>query len=206
MSTIGSSDSDGYRTIVKGSRSGSVVRVERREQQVVQAKTSRVLVEADGAGQQLITSEQQHHLVRADQAESRVVLAGVRGRVGAMGEPGPIGGSALQRVAGTALSALRVVYELDGQVFLLDYLDADHINLALGVTLTAAPQGGALNVQRSGAMDDASWNWTPGLVWLGSNGALTQAPVVTGFRLNVGVAVSPTRLLLNLEYPIDLGV
>lgn len=108
------------------------------------------------------------------------------------------------RTAGETLSALRVVYELDEVVRYLDSQDAAHIELVSGVTLGAAENGSPVQVQRSGAIDDASWNWTPGVVWLGTNGTLTQAPPTQGFDLEVGVALSATRLAVNPQSPIFL--
>jgi len=135
-----------------------------------------------------------------------LVTEGEQGPPGVPGAPGPAGGQAVQRPAGEAISALRAVYELDGLVYLANTLDESTVYLVIGVAISGAPMGGSLNIQRSGEITDSGWNWTPGLVWLGSNGTLTQTPPISGFRVNVGVAVSPTRLWLNLDYPIDLGV
>lgn len=137
-------------------------------------------------------------------SEPVVVTAGEQGPPGPAGQPGPAGGSALQRQAGETLSALLVVYELGGEVFRLDYRDVDHIDLLLGITLTAAPLGQAVNVQRSGSLDDAGWSWAPGRVWLGANGSLTQTPAVDGYDVLIGSAVSANRIILNLQDPIEL--
>jgi len=131
-------------------------------------------------------------------------VQGQPGAPGAQGIPGPAGGSALQRSAGETLSALHFVYEIANQVFLLSPDDGEHIFQALGVTLTAADTGDLINVQRSGALDESSWSWTPGPVWLGAGGNLTQTPPSGGFDLMIGAAVSPTRIILNLQQPIDL--
>lgn len=133
-----------------------------------------------------------------------VVAHGQRGFTGQVGPPGPAGGAAVQRVAGETLSALRMVYELNGQVFLLSAGDAAHIDLLLGLVLTAAPAGAATKIQLFGAVDDAAWAWTPGPVWLGTNGVLTQAPPTSGFDVRLGTAVSATRVILNIEEPIWL--
>lgn len=121
-----------------------------------------------------------------------------------VGEPGPAGGSSFQRTAGATLSALRAVYELNGQTFYLDYRDEDHIDLLLGITLTAASAGAPVNVQRSGVLDDSGWNWTPGRIWLGIDGALTQTPPADGYDVLLGTAVSATRIILNITDPIEL--
>lgn len=101
---------------------------------------------------------EREYLVCLQQPDLQLLEHGSQGPPGRPGEPGPAGGAALRRTAGETLSALRVVYELDGQVFALDYRD-DHIDLLLGVTLTAADPGQPVNVQRSGVLDDASWSW-----------------------------------------------
>lgn len=134
-----------------------------------------------------------------------VVAHGQRGRTGVQGEPGPAGGSAVQRIAGEALSALRLVYELNGQVFYLDPADAEHIDLASGITLSAPVLGDPVNIQISGPLEDPVWTFTPGPVWLGQAGTLTQSPPESGFLLYVGKAVSATQLIINLNEPIDLG-
>lgn len=135
--------------------------------------------------------------------EGVIVTSGEQGPPG-IGIPGPAGGSALQRTAGETISALRAVYELDRQVFLLDQADAAHIDFLLGITLNAADISTPVNVQRSGVLDDASWRWLPGRVWLGADGLLTQTPPTSGFDLAIGTAVSPTRITLNLQDPIEL--
>ncbi len=132
-----------------------------------------------------------------------VIMAGQRGPQG-IGIPGPAGGSAVQRTAGVAISALCIVYELDGSVFPLDQQDDEHIDLLLGLTLTAAQAGQPVNVQLMGAIDDSGWSFSPGSVWLGANGALTQIPPVGGYDVLVGSATSATRLILNPEHAIDL--
>lgn len=136
--------------------------------------------------------------------QGRRLFTAIGAVAGRPGEPGPAGGAAVQRLSGETLSALRAVYELDGEVYALDYRDAAHIDLLLGVTLTAADQGQPVNVQRLGAVDDGGWNWQPGRVWLGADGALTQAPPTDGFDVLIGTAVASGRLLLNLQDPLEL--
>lgn len=132
-----------------------------------------------------------------------VILAGQRGPQG-VGIPGPAGGSAVQRTFGETLSALVAVYELNDQVFALDYRDEENIDLLLGITLTAGALGALGNIQRSGVIDDFGWSWTPGVVWLGANGALTQISPVDGYDVLIGYANSATRITLNLQDPIEL--
>lgn len=132
-----------------------------------------------------------------------VILAGQRGPQG-VGIPGPAGGSAVQRAFGETLSALVVVYELNGQVFALDYRDPENIDLMLGVTINAGVLGSLGNIQRSGVIDDSGWSWTSGAIWLGADGALTQVSPIDGYDVLIGSANSATRITLNLQDPIEL--
>jgi hypothetical protein len=138
-------------------------------------------------------------------APAVVVAAGRQGLPGPRGQPGPSGGSAVQRQAGETISALRLVYELDGVVRYLDHEDAEHINLALGLSLASGDAGTEVDVQLSGSVDESTWSWSPGPVWLGAQGFLTQLPPDDGFLLYVGTAVSPTRLILNIDQPVELA-
>lgn len=147
---------------------------------------------------------EREYLVSLQQPEVHATTVGEQGPAGRPGEPGPAGGAAVQRLAGETLSALRVVYEFDGQVFALDYRDAEHIDLLLGVTLSAAQAGEPLNIQRLGEIDDDNWNWQPGRVWLGATGSLTQTPPTDGYDVLIGAAVSSGRLLLNLQDPLEM--
>ncbi len=172
-----------------------------------------VLLEPQG-GEQILEIPTEHLLLELapgdmmlEQVESLVLLeVGTQGPPGPPGIPGPAAGQALQRAAAETLSALRGVHELpSGQVALADAAQAAHVFALLGVTLTAADTGQPVNVQRTGVIDDQGWAWTTDQrVYLGQGGALVQQPPVTGFDVLVGMALSPTRLLLNIQDPIEL--
>lgn len=127
------------------------------------------------------------------------------------GRQGPAGGGGQQggtfaRLAGTPLSALVVVWEnADGEVQPLDYRDADHIDLLAGITTTAAPTvGSAVQVQLSGVLNISGLGLSPGPVWLGANGTLTQTPPEDGFDVLVGRVVNDQRLYLSFTEHIHL--
>ncbi|WP_051298826.1 hypothetical protein [Marinobacterium litorale] len=153
----------------------------------------------DPASVQLGFSQTVHQVCLQSSAPPQVTLA-----LTAPGPPGPPGDSIVSLQAGTTISALRAVYELDGQVYPLDAGDADHIELLVGVTTTAASAGGNVSVQRFGKLSDSGWAWTPGTIWLGANGALTQTPPTTGFDLDIGSATSATEIIIDSQPPIAL--
>lgn len=154
----------------------------------------------------LVAFDAQHPRGQAvvDGVDSRMVLD-FRDIITGGSLPPPIGDqTTMVREAGATMSALKVVYELNGVVYPLDKDDAAHIDLLLGVTLTAADMGGTVTVQRTGFIDDSSWSWTPGRVYLGAAGALTQVPATSGSDVLIGSASSATRLILGITDPITL--
>ena len=126
------------------------------------------------------------------------------GLMGPKGDPGAAGGTYIETVAGEAISALRVVY-LDGEeVFHLDPASSN-VRAVLGVAANGAGTGDPVNVQRLGVMQDSAWSFTPGPVWCGASGQLTQAPPATGHDLQVGVAVATDKIIIGISDPIELG-
>lgn len=124
---------------------------------------------------------------------------------GTMPPPLPTGGESVVRRAGETLSALRGVYELAGLVYALDFEDSVHIDLFLGITVSAALIGADVIIQRSGTIDDLSWSWTVNQVYLGVAGALTQTVPTTGWEMVLGASPSPQRLNLNFDEPVLLA-
>jgi hypothetical protein len=118
------------------------------------------------------------------------------------------GGNIAGMTAGEAISALRVVREVEGAVLLLDSNSLSHAHQCVGVALTAAANGQSLDVQLSGFLTDLNFSWTVGLpVYAGANGHLTQI-VPSGsaaFSLRIGVAVSSDRILIQIQRSIILN-
>lgn len=124
---------------------------------------------------------------------------------GLLPPPLPSAGEGVVRRAGETLSALKAVYEWNGQVYALDSQDVANAAAYLGVTVSSANLGEEIIIQRSGTIDDGSWAWTPsGEVFVGTDGALTQVAPTTGFKLIVGTASSATRINLTLDTPVFL--
>lgn len=153
-----------------------------------------------------ILAQQPDDSVLVDEVEVvDVISVAEQGPPGPQGPIGPAGGAAFIRQTSAPLSALLIVWEDEqGVVRPLDCNDEDHIDLMCGITLTAASGPGSVSVQCLGPVDDDNWNWSPGRVYLGANGSLTQTPPSGGFDVLVGVAVSATRVLLSLTDPIEL--
>lgn len=163
---------------------------------------------------EVVTVEETHAIalegrdeILTEQVEVTVVMsAAEQGPSGPPGIPGPAGGQVLQLRAGMDLSALVAVYEDEsGTVWPADPDVEAHVLALLGVTVSAAQAGQPVHVQRMGHMDDSAWSWQPkGRIFLDHEGRLTQQVPQAGYDVLIGVALSATRLLLNIQDPIEL--
>lgn len=131
--------------------------------------------------------------------------------------PGTVGAGAVNsgfefvyRPAAVAMGGHRVV--CFDPLFEFIYASNDnpaHVGAAVGVTTGAANAGSIATAQTMGALTESSWAWVPRLpVYLGTNGLLTQSvPTIAGgaaFLQQIGVPVSATELLINIQLPIRL--
>ena len=90
-----------------------------------------------------------------------------------------------------------------------DYADNSVLNDStqiLGLTLGAASGGEKVLIRTWGEVEEPTWNWTEGWVWLDHNGLLTQTPPVSpsAFNMIIGQALSPTLMRVLLLSPITL--
>lgn len=106
----------------------------------------------------------------------------------------------LSLVAGVNISALRAITtDGSGQAV---YASNDTLANAqvIGITTVAATAGNNVTIKTSGVITDASWSWTKGAVYLGTNGQLTQtAPSGGAIIVHVGKALTATKLQVDID-------
>lgn len=106
----------------------------------------------------------------------------------------------LSLVAGVNISALRAITtDGSGQAV---YASNDTLDNAqvIGITTVAATAGNNVTIKTSGIITDASWSWTKGAVYLGTNGQLTQtAPTGGAIIVHVGKALTATKLQVDID-------
>lgn len=184
---------------------------------VILTQADPVLVEQDSAPEVLDTATVELVVESADAAvinttenvlqlaiDSPATLIETPVGQGPAGPPGPAGGSIIQRTAGESLSALRTLYELGGQVFVLDASDTMHADLAIGVSLTAVNAGEQVDIQVSGTLDESAWSWLAGPIYNGASGIPTQIPPTSGAQLFLGSSPGGQRLNVALSLPYYL--
>jgi hypothetical protein len=95
--------------------------------------------------------------------------------------------------------------ESDGKVY---YADKDDINKAskvLGITEHSALTDEDIDIQSFGAMTDPSWNWDlTKKIYLSTNGLLTQTIPTSGVLREIGIPISTTSMLINMQDAIIL--
>jgi hypothetical protein len=128
--------------------------------------------------------------------------------VGLQGPPGEVGDLlAAGYIAGEPLGGQRVVIVwIDGQLYYADSTNPAHFNRVLGITVGAIDIGASGNIRIGGFMTEPTWNWQPDkFIYLGTNGLLTQNPPVSGFLLEIGQPISPTKILVDIKFPMFLA-
>lgn len=107
------------------------------------------------------------------------------------------------KVAGENLSALRVV-TLDASGNAVYASNASESTAVVyGLTITSALSGAGVGIRTYGIVEDASWSWTRGPVFLGTNGTLTQtAPTNGAVIVHVGRAFNATTIIVDADTTI----
>ncbi len=127
---------------------------------------------------------------------------------GPPGPPGPAGGYAVGTAA-TPLSGHRAVTA--GPDGTWRYASNDNLaDLAapLWITIGAVDAGAQGEAVILGPITDPTWSWTPGPVYLGMNGLLTQTPPTApdaAFLVQIGFATSATTLFVDRNPSIKLS-
>lgn len=138
---------------------------------------------------------------------------GAPGPVGPPGAPGPSGAVAGQvrvvAVAAVAVSGHRLVTpDVNGELVYASNTVPGHVHAPLWLTLAAAAAGDPVETLIVGAYVEPTWSWTPGPLYLGVDGLLTQtAPTAASgavFLAPVGYATSPTAVVVDRAPSIAL--
>lgn len=113
----------------------------------------------------------------------------------------------LSRTAHGALSGQRIVTPRpDDTVEYADNTNPAHQNAPLWLTTGAVADGGTVTVVAFGPVEESSWSWTPGLLFLGTTGFITQtAPTSpTLFLAVIGEATGTTDAFIDRQPSISL--
>jgi hypothetical protein len=119
--------------------------------------------------------------------------------------PPPDGGTSnyLGILADQSLGGHRVVRKTATGVNYADSSQIASAGTAIGITIGAVSAGQNAMIAVTG-MDivEPSWNWSPGAIYLGLNGLMTQSAPISGFIQRIGIVTGPTSILVSVEQPL----
>lgn len=129
---------------------------------------------------------------------------GEKGDKGDQGDQGPPGPdiSLIEVTAGDTIHARRVVRMFDGLGFHPNVNNNNHVRQLIGIAIQAAVDGYPFLVRAEGPLQYSSWNWSPGYVFCGNDGVLTQDIPPTGWIQRVARVITPTLIIVDLDSPL----
>lgn len=76
----------------------------------------------------------------------------------------------------------------------------------IGWTVNAvAALGDMMSIVGEGFIEDTSWTFTPGPIYLGNSGEPTQVAPTTGIRVQVATAITATSIYIDIGVAIKLA-
>lgn len=104
---------------------------------------------------------------------------------------------------GETISALKVVYIVDGKAYIASSSEVSQANRIIGVAVDACIIGHSGRIRKQGYMKDDSWNWDlDKIIFLGTNGALTQIVPTNGFVCQVAIPISSNEININIQISV----
>jgi hypothetical protein len=132
--------------------------------------------------------------------ETQIIAVAEQGPPGVSGTASP-----LLVTADTAIGGHRAVVATSTGCSYADNTNIQHINKVIGVTNGAASQGASASIAIHGqTITEPSWSFSEGPVWLGQNGLITQELPSSGFLQQVAIALSQTKIIVNIGTPLKL--
>ena len=136
---------------------------------------------------------------------SETTVVRISGSVGPSGPPGSAGATYLTITAGEDLGGHRAVVLSAGQAVYADNTAAAHANRVIGITTGAATSGSGATIQSAGELTGMTGLTVDAPIYLSTAGTLTQTAPTTGFIQQLGIALSATAMLVEIQPAIILG-
>lgn len=156
----------------------------------------------------LILADQPDDSVLVDEVEVvSIVAVAEQGPRGIQGIQGPAGGTTTVTVGATPLGGhSAVAVDAAGLLIQADCTNPAHRGAVLGLLANAYSPGDQAVVQTAFTLEHSGWTWSPGPVFVGTAGQLTQTlPVGAVFSQVVAHALSPTLVLVDVQPPITIA-
>ena len=165
---------------------------------VITRRVVRPVVTSDDSREVVVNESERRVIVESPTRPVHVRVGGVQGPQGVPGS-----GTFVLTAGAGGISALRVVVAEDDVARYPDITATDDAARVIGLSYTAAAAGSTFIVQPDGVVNEPSWTWSPGVLWCGADGVLTQTiPAAPAWLMEIGRVRSPTSIVLDLQSPI----
>lgn len=146
-------------------------------------------------------------VLEQSEPEEIIITEVVQGPPGPPGPIGPAGGTTTVTAGATPLSGhSAVAVDAAGLLIQADCTNPAHRGAVLGLLANAYSQGDQAVVQTAFTLEHSGWTWSPGPVFVGTAGQLTQTlPVGAVFSQVVAHALSPALVLVDVQPPITIA-
>ncbi|WP_423454247.1 hypothetical protein [Ottowia sp. VDI28] len=188
--------------VIKRQDPGFVV-ITKRESESVSAQPEPVIVKPQVMTPIVISPPPSTVVVSDVKPKTVVVTRGIPGPEGRQGPPGPAGGATLIEVGPAPIGGhSAVACNAGGLLVPADSTVYAHLGAVVGLVQNAYVPGDLAEVKAGYPLEHAGWTWTPGPVYVGAAGQLTQTlPLGAIFVQVIGFALSATRVLIDLQPP-----
>ncbi|HSX21508.1 MAG TPA: hypothetical protein VLE97_01885 [Gaiellaceae bacterium] len=122
--------------------------------------------------------------------------------MGPQGAPGETEGATFLATCGATIHGDRVVRIANDVIFEPDTSVHSDALEVVGIAMQAGSTGSQILVRTAGVVTEGSWTWSPGIVYCGNGGQLTQSPDPTGWLLPIGHAKNATTIEIDIGQPI----
>lgn len=132
--------------------------------------------------------------------ESTVITSGIQG------PPGPSGASAtISYIAGSNLSGGMCIVLENSTAISASNTNLTHAGKIIGITTGSALSGNPAIIQAVGELEGFYGLTVNSKVYLQSNGTISSIIPTTGFIQQVGIALTSTKILINLQPSLVIG-
>jgi len=135
-----------------------------------------------------------------DVANSTIITSAVQGPAGVSGASATI-----SYIAGTNLSGGIGVILSDSTAIAANSTTLAHAGKVIGITTGAVSSGNQAIIQASGELEGFSGLTINSKVYLQANGTITSTIPTTGFIQQIGLALTSTKILINIQPSLILG-
>lgn len=138
--------------------------------------------------------------ISAREIKPVLILGNKQGPAGNAGD-----GVFIELLADSSLGGHRVIKSTPTGCDYANNQNLNDIGKVIGLTIASFAANTVAKVYSTKVVEEPSWSFNLGPVYLSTNGQLTQTIPTEGFIQQIGIALSPTKLAIQIQLPIKLN-